>query len=148
MTRDRQRILLSAIDNALRNGSYMTGANLALDMLCEDLGEYRDQLPAFEPKWARTLPDACSCGKQDCPWNAADRARRADAPAVDHHARLAAGTEWVCGACGYHNNGGICTHCGQVPLADHPGECPFPDDSCRSLPTCPADSLAAGTEER
>jgi len=45
----RQRLLLSAIDNALRNGSYMTKANLAFDLLCEELGADRGDLPAFDP---------------------------------------------------------------------------------------------------
>jgi rubrerythrin len=41
--------------------------------------------------------------------------------AADHHARLAAGTEWVCGGCGYHNNGGICTHCGRPAAGTEEG---------------------------
>jgi len=76
MTADRAPILLSAIDNALRNGSYMTGANLALEILCDDLGIERDRLPVFEPGWARDLPDACACSQPDCPWNHADKERR------------------------------------------------------------------------
>jgi len=32
-------------------------------------------------------------------------------PGLRHE--LADGTEWICGGCGYHNNGGICTHCGR-----------------------------------
>lgn len=47
----RTRVLLSAIDNALRNGSYMTGANLAFDYLCEQLGVDQDHLPPFNPRW-------------------------------------------------------------------------------------------------
>jgi hypothetical protein len=43
--------LLASIDNALRNGSYMTGANLAMDYLCEELGVDRDSL-SFDPRWA------------------------------------------------------------------------------------------------
>lgn len=54
---DRVRTLIAAIDNALRNGSYVSGANLALDMLCDELGIDRDALPAFEPKWAKNVPD-------------------------------------------------------------------------------------------
>jgi hypothetical protein len=49
---DRTRILLSAIDNALRNGSYMTGANVAFNYLCDELGVERDSLPPFNPRWA------------------------------------------------------------------------------------------------
>jgi hypothetical protein len=44
--------LLAAVDSALRNGSYMTGANLAFGLLCERLGVDRDGL-AFDPLWAR-----------------------------------------------------------------------------------------------
>jgi hypothetical protein len=44
--------LLAAVDNALRNGSYMTGANLAFGLLCERLGVDRDGLQ-FDPLWAR-----------------------------------------------------------------------------------------------
>jgi hypothetical protein len=51
----RQLVLLAAVDNALRNGSYMTGANLAFDMLCKDLGVDRDTL-TFDPRWARQTP--------------------------------------------------------------------------------------------
>lgn len=51
MTTDRLPILLAAIDNALRNGSYMTGANLAFEYLCDDLGVNRDSLPPFDPRW-------------------------------------------------------------------------------------------------
>lgn len=50
------RTLLAAIDNALRNGSYMTGANLALDILCERLDVERDDLE-FDPLWARNVSD-------------------------------------------------------------------------------------------
>lgn len=46
-------LLLAAIDNAVRNGSYMTGANLALDLLCDRLGVDRDRLK-FRPDWRRT----------------------------------------------------------------------------------------------
>jgi len=53
----RTEILLSAIDNALRNGSYMTGANLAFEYLCDELGVERDELPLFDPTWSRSLPD-------------------------------------------------------------------------------------------
>lgn len=42
--RSAQRVLLAAIDHALRTGSQMTGANLAFDMLCEQLGVDRDRL--------------------------------------------------------------------------------------------------------
>lgn len=55
MSAVRTQILLSAIDNALRNGSHMTGANLALNELCDDLGVDRDRLPAFDPQWSRKL---------------------------------------------------------------------------------------------
>lgn len=48
---DRTPVLLAAIDNALRNGSYMTGANLAFEYLCDDLGIDREALPPFEPRW-------------------------------------------------------------------------------------------------
>jgi hypothetical protein len=44
-------LILAAIDNALRNGSYMTGANLALEMLCDHLDVDRDGL-VFRPDWA------------------------------------------------------------------------------------------------
>lgn len=40
------RTLLAPIDNALRNGSYMTKANLALELLCEQVGVDRDGLAA------------------------------------------------------------------------------------------------------
>lgn len=36
--------MLGSIDNALRNGSYMTNANLAMNLLCERLGVDRDKL--------------------------------------------------------------------------------------------------------
>ncbi len=49
---DRMRILLSAIDNALLNGSYMTNANVAFEFLCDELGVERDNLPPFDPRWA------------------------------------------------------------------------------------------------
>jgi hypothetical protein len=49
-------LLLSAIDNALRNGSYMTNANLAFMYLCDQLGVNRDQLPAFDPQWSQNYP--------------------------------------------------------------------------------------------
>lgn len=49
--------LLASIDNALRNGSYMTGANLALDMLCDELKVNRTELPPFDPRWAVGVPD-------------------------------------------------------------------------------------------
>jgi transcriptional regulator with XRE-family HTH domain len=67
-----QRVLLSAIDNALRNGSYMTGANLAFEMLCDELGVVRDELPTFDPRWAqhRKDRDAEAVGRPDsggCP---------------------------------------------------------------------------------
>lgn len=48
-------VLLAAIGNALRNGSYMTGANLAFVMLCERLGVDDDAL-VFDPLWARAAP--------------------------------------------------------------------------------------------
>lgn len=50
-------LILAAVDNALRNGSYMTGANLAFEMLCDRLGVDRDRL-VFRPGWAATVPDA------------------------------------------------------------------------------------------
>ncbi len=57
MTADeRPLLLLTAIDNALRNGSYMTGANYAFTELCDDLGVDRDRLPMFDPTWAENLP--------------------------------------------------------------------------------------------
>ncbi|MEU3452269.1 hypothetical protein ABZ671_01300 [Micromonospora sp. NPDC006766] len=49
-------LILAAVDNALRNGSHMTGGNLAFDMLCDRLGVDRDQL-VFRPDWAATVPD-------------------------------------------------------------------------------------------
>ncbi len=52
---DRTPVLLAAIDNALRNGSYMTGANYAFTELCEDLGIDRDELPPFDPCWSQKL---------------------------------------------------------------------------------------------
>lgn len=42
---------LAAIDNALRNGSYMTGANLAFRYLCDRLGVDREAL-VFDPQWS------------------------------------------------------------------------------------------------
>lgn len=45
--------IMAAIDNALRNGSYMTGANLAFEMLCDHLGVERDSL-VFRPDWSLT----------------------------------------------------------------------------------------------
>ena len=45
-------VLLAAVDNALRNGSYMTGANVAFNRLCDRLGVDRDGL-VFRPDWAR-----------------------------------------------------------------------------------------------
>jgi len=57
-----QRVLLAAIDNALRNGSYMTGANLAFEMLCDELGVDRDELPAFDPRWNRKAGDVEAVG--------------------------------------------------------------------------------------
>ncbi|GGM27850.1 hypothetical protein GCM10011608_10830 [Micromonospora sonchi] len=48
--------ILAAIDNALRNGSHMTGANLAFELLCERLGVDRDRL-VFQSGWAATVPD-------------------------------------------------------------------------------------------
>lgn len=80
--------LLSAIDNSLRTGSHMTGANLALDILCDDLGLERDRLPVFEPGWARDLPDVCACDQPDCPWNRADRTRRLDAADVEENREM------------------------------------------------------------
>jgi hypothetical protein len=46
--------MLAAVDNALRNGSHITGANLAFDMLCDRLGVDRDGL-VFRPEWAATV---------------------------------------------------------------------------------------------
>ncbi|WP_328344645.1 hypothetical protein [Micromonospora sp. NBC_00421] len=48
--------ILAAIDNALRNGSHMTGGNLALDLLCDRLNVDRDRL-VFRPDWAATVRD-------------------------------------------------------------------------------------------
>lgn len=59
---ERMPILLSAIDNALRNGSYMTGANAAFRELCVRLGVPRDQLPPFDPRW-----NAPRCQEPTCP---------------------------------------------------------------------------------
>lgn len=57
MTADqRALLLLSAIDNALRNGSYMTNANLAFLYLCDQLGVDRDRLPPFDPAWPQKYP--------------------------------------------------------------------------------------------
>jgi hypothetical protein len=47
---DDLKPLLGSIDNALRNGSYMTNANLAFAVLCDRLSVFRDGL-AFEPNW-------------------------------------------------------------------------------------------------
>ncbi|MEU7170235.1 hypothetical protein ABZ949_01935 [Micromonospora tulbaghiae] len=47
-------LLLAAVDNALRNGSYMTNANVAFNMLCDRLGVDRDRL-VFDPGWAAKL---------------------------------------------------------------------------------------------
>ncbi|MGI5247587.1 hypothetical protein [Dactylosporangium sp. CA-139066] len=41
--------MLGSIDNALRNGSHMTNANLAFLLLCERLGVDRDRL-VFNPQ--------------------------------------------------------------------------------------------------
>lgn len=61
MTDDqRTLLLLTAIDNALRNGSYMTGANYAFTELCDDLGVNRDRLPMFDPEWSSKLPRPAS----------------------------------------------------------------------------------------
>lgn len=46
------RPILAAIDNALRNGSHMTGANYAFALLCDRLGVEPDALE-FRPDWAR-----------------------------------------------------------------------------------------------
>lgn len=46
------RTLLAAIDWALRTGSNMTNANLAMDLLCERLGVDRDRLKV-DPVWSR-----------------------------------------------------------------------------------------------
>lgn len=46
-----EREELAAIDNALRNGSYMTGANVAFSNLCDRLGVDRDTL-VFDPRWS------------------------------------------------------------------------------------------------
>ena len=57
MTADQRTVLLlTAIDNALRNGSYMTGANYAFTELCDDLNIDREQLPVFDPSWSERLP--------------------------------------------------------------------------------------------
>jgi hypothetical protein len=51
---DRIRVLLSAIRNSLRNGSYMTGGNLAFLYLCEQLGlDDESDVPEFQADWAR-----------------------------------------------------------------------------------------------
>ncbi|MFI2663359.1 hypothetical protein [Micromonospora carbonacea] len=49
--------MLAAVDNALRNGSHMTGGNLAFELLCDRLGVDRDRL-VFRPDWAATVPAA------------------------------------------------------------------------------------------
>ena len=65
LTRERLRTLqhadlltwLAAIDHSLRNGGRMTGANLALRLLCDAAGVNRDSLD-FDPHWVasqRTL---------------------------------------------------------------------------------------------
>jgi len=46
------RDILGSIDNALRSGSYMTGANFAMEMLCDLLEVDRDGL-TFAPDWYR-----------------------------------------------------------------------------------------------
>jgi len=43
--------LLAAVDNALRNGSYMTNANLAFEYLCDHLGVDRNSL-IFDRQWS------------------------------------------------------------------------------------------------
>lgn len=45
--------LLASVDNALRNGSDMSNANLAFELLCDRLGVDRDAL-VFDPKWSTT----------------------------------------------------------------------------------------------
>ncbi len=47
---------LAAIDNALRNGSYMTNANIGMDRLCARFGIDRDAL-SFDPQWAQLSED-------------------------------------------------------------------------------------------
>lgn len=45
-------VLLAAVDNCLRTGSWMTGGNLAFALLCDRLGVDRDRL-TFDPGWRR-----------------------------------------------------------------------------------------------
>lgn len=69
LTRERLQALqrsdlltwLAAIDNALRNGSHMTGANLAFHLLCSAAGVAEDVLE-FNPKWVQSQRTAEACG--------------------------------------------------------------------------------------
>ncbi|WP_089016453.1 hypothetical protein [Micromonospora coriariae] len=54
---DLPLLLLAAVDNALRNGSYMTGANVAFNRPCERLGIDRDAR-VFRPDWAPATDSA------------------------------------------------------------------------------------------
>jgi hypothetical protein len=55
--------LLAAVDNALRNGSYMNNANLAFEYLCDHLGVDRDSL-IFDLEWSRRPAEG---GPEKCP---------------------------------------------------------------------------------
>lgn len=54
---ERIKVLISAIDNALCTGSYMTGGNLALMKLCLRLGIDENTIPPFDKWWPRQAPD-------------------------------------------------------------------------------------------
>lgn len=65
------RITPAAVDNALRNGSYMTGANYAFNLLCDPhLGVDRDALE-FRPDWIHREPEPTAAARtDDDPWRA------------------------------------------------------------------------------
>lgn len=68
-------------------------------------------------------PDPRPVAVEGCPAHRFRRAAQQFALQVaEHQARLAAEPKWICEACGYHNVGGICTHCGR--LAAEPKETP------------------------
>lgn len=66
--------LLASIDNALRTGSYMSNANLALEYLCLRMAVDREEL-AFDPLWAQRTPERCGAPGRHAPhlWGDEDR---------------------------------------------------------------------------
>lgn len=53
----RQMVLLSAINHALVWGECMSGGNLAFDLLLQELGVDRAELPPFDPAWSKKQGD-------------------------------------------------------------------------------------------